>query len=63
MKAFSERVDPAHVEQVYDSVPESVEEAKRSTNRAGWQEICSWNDSGCKPEHYILPKYKDIVAD
>ena len=34
-----------------------------SYNKAEWRGLGSWNDTGCIPEHYILPKYKDIVAD
>ena len=65
MEAFSELVDPAHFEQVhvYDSVEAAEKFLQDSYNKAGWRGMGSWNDSGCIPEHYILPKYNDIVAD
>ena len=34
-----------------------------SYNKASWKSFGGWNISGCIPQHYILPKYKDIVAD
>ena len=63
VEAFSELVDPAHFEQVYDSVEMAEKFLRDSYNKAGWRGLGSWNDTGCIPEHYILPKYKDIVAD
>ena len=65
MEAFSELVDPAHFEQVHDSVEEAAQILRDSYNKAGWKGVDSWNDSGCIQchEHYILPKYKYIVAD
>ena len=56
-------VDPAHFEQVYDSVEEAGQFLRDCYDKAGWKGMGSWNDSGCIPEHYILPKHKDIVAD
>ena len=63
MEAFSEHVDPAHFERVYDSVEEPEQFLRDSYEKAGWKGLGSWNRSGCIPEHYILLKYKDIVAD
>ena len=63
VEAFSELVDPAHFEQVYDSVEMAEEFLRGSYNKAEWRGLGSWNDTGCIPEHYSLPKYKDIVAD
>ena len=65
MDAFSELVDPAHFEQVYDSVEEAEQFLRDSGcyDKAGWKGMAGWNSSGCIPEHYILPKYKGIVAD
>ena len=63
MEAFSELVDPAHFEQVYDSVEMAEKFLRDSYNKAEWRGLGSWNDTGCIPEHYILPKYKVIVAD
>ena len=63
MDAFSELVDRAHFEQVYGSVEEAEQFLRDSCDEAGGKKLGGWNDSGCTPEHYILPKYKDIVAD
>ena len=63
MDAFSELADPAHFEQVYDSVEEAEKFLRDSCYKAVWKGMGGWNSSGCIPEHYILPKYKDIVAD
>ena len=63
MEAFSELVDPAHFEQVYDSVEEAEQFLRDSYGKARWRGMGSWNDAGCIPEHCIIPKYKDIVAD
>ena len=53
MDAFSEPVDPAHVEQdlVYDSVEEAEQFLQDSYDEAGWKKFGGWNDSGCIPEH------------
>ena len=58
MEAFSELADPAHFEQVYDSVEMAEKFLRDSYNKAEWRGLGSWNDTGCIPEHY-----KDIVAD
>ena len=63
MDAFSELADPAHFEQVYNSVEEAGKFLRDSYDKAGWKGMGGWNSSGCIPEHYILPKYKDIVVD
>ena len=66
MEAFSELVDPAHFEQVYDSVEEAEQFLRDSYDKTGWKGMGSWTDFGCIPkcpEHYILPKCKANVAD
>ena len=63
MEAFSELVDPAHFEQVYDSVALAEKLLRDSYDQAEWWGLGSLIVNGCIPEHYILPKYKDIVAD
>ena len=63
--AFSEESDPTHFQQVYDD----EEEAKQFLwtlsrySRAVWKDFGGWNKNGAIPQHYILPKYKDMVAD
>ena len=51
MDAFSELVDPAHFEQVYDSVEEAEQFLRDSYDKAGWKKLGGWNNSGCIPEH------------
>ena len=63
MEAFSQLVDPAHFEHVYDSVEEAEQLLRDSYDKAGWTGIGSWNKTGCIPEHYILPEHKGTVAD
>ena len=65
MDAFNGLADPAHFEQdlVYDSVEEAEKFLRDSYDKAGRKGMGSWNSSGCILEHYILPEYKDIVAD
>jgi hypothetical protein len=61
--AFSETSDPNHFVKVYDDEDEAVKFLWDSYNKASWKSFGGWNMSGCIPQHYILPKYKDIVAD
>ena len=42
---------------------EVVEFLWDSYNKATWKLFSGWNLSGCIPQHYIVPKYKDIIAD
>ena len=48
---------------MYDLVEEAETFLRDSYDKAGWKGMGGWNSSGCIPEHYILLKYKDIVAD
>ena len=61
--AFSETSDPNHFVKVYDDEDEAVKFLWDSYNKASWKSFGGWNISGCIPQHYILPKYKDIIAD
>ena len=61
--AFSDTSDPDHLVNVYDNEDEAVEFLWDSYNKASWKSFGGWNMSGCIPQHYILPKYKDIVAE
>ena len=49
MEAFSELVDPAHFEQVYDSVEEAEQFLRDSYDKTGWKGMGSWTDFGCIP--------------
>ena len=57
MEAFSELVDPAHFEQVYDSVGIAEKFLRDSYNKAEWRGLGSWNNTGCIPEHYIYDNW------
>ena len=61
--AFSEESDPAHFQQVYDTEEEAKQFLWTSYSKALWKEFGGWNEDGCIPQHYILPKYKDTMAD
>ena len=61
--AFSEESDPTHVQQVYDDEEEATQFLWTSHSRAVWKDFGGWNENGAVPQHYILLKYKDIVAD
>ncbi len=61
--AFSEESDPTHFQQVYDSEEEATQFLWTSYSKAEWTEVKGLNENGAIPQHYILPKYKDIVAD
>ena len=61
--AFSEERDPTHFQQVYDTEEEAKQFLWTSYSEAVWKEFGGWNKNGAIPQHYILPKYKDIVAD
>ena len=61
--AFSEESDPTHFQQVYDSEEEAKQFLWTSYLKAEWMEFGGWNENGAIPQHCILPKYKDIVAD
>ena len=61
--AFSKANDPNHFAEVYDNEDEAVEFLWGSYNKVTWRSFSGWNLSGCIPQHYRLPKYKDIIAD
>ena len=61
--AFSEESDHTHFQQVYDTEEEAKQFLWTSYSKAVWREFGGWNENGAIPQHYILPKYKDIVAD
>ena len=35
---------------------------KSDYDKAKWNKLAAWKAGGSIPQHYILPKYKDIVA-
>ena len=63
--AFSEESDPTHFQQVHDSDEEANQFLWTSYPKAVhvWREFAGWNENGAIPQHYILPKYMDIVAE
>ena len=67
LAAFSEESDPTHFQQVYDSEEEAKQFLWTSYSKAVhdivWREFGGLNENRDIHQHYILPKYKDIVAD
>ena len=63
MAAFSKASDPTHFAKVYDSEDEARQFLWNSYTSASWKSFGGWNQFCCIPQHYILPKYKDIIAD
>ena len=64
--AFSEErleSDHTHFQQVNDTEEETKQFQWTSYSKAVWRKFGGWNENGAIPQHYILPKYKDIVAD
>ena len=61
--AFSEQSDPAHFEKCFDSEEECVAAMRKDYKSVNWRYFGDWDYSGSIPEHYIMPKHKDIVAD
>ena len=61
--AFSEERDPTHFQQVYDSKEEATLFLWTLYSPAVWKELGGWHGNCAIPQHYRLPKYKDIVAD
>ena len=60
--AFSEERDSTHFQQVHDSKEEANQFLRTSHSQAVWKESGGWHENGAVPQHYVLPKYKDIVA-
>ena len=61
--AFSEASDPIHFANVYDTEDVAKQFLWDSCSKATWRSFGGWNKFGCIPQHYILHKYTDIVAD
>ena len=61
--AFSEEGDPTHFQQVCASEEEVRQFLWTLYSQAVWKEFGGWNENGAIPQHYILPKYKNVVAD
>ena len=59
---FCEKLNPDAFERVFNSVDEAEAWLRQSQDGSVWGELGTWNDDGCLPEHYILPKYKDVIA-
>ena len=63
--SFSEASGPIHFAKVYDTEDEAEQFLWDSYSKAtiSWRSFDGWNQFDCIPQHYILPKYKDIIAD
>ena len=63
--AFSKESGPTHFQQVYDSEEEAKQFLWTLYSQAVWKEFGGWHENGATvaiPQHYILPKYEDMVA-
>ena len=60
---FSEASDPIDFAKVSDTEGEAEQFLWDSYNKATWRSFGGWNQFSCIPQHYILPKYKGIIAD
>ena len=59
---FCEQSNPEAFESVFDSVDAAEAWLKQSHTGSKWGKVGTWFDNGSLPEHYILPKYKDVIA-
>ena len=59
---FCEELDPVHFSKEFDEVDECLECMKSEYDGAVWKKLGRWDHKGTIACHYILPKYKDIVA-
>ena len=60
---LARQVSPVILPKVYDNEDEDEQFLWGSYSIATWKSFGGWNQFGCIPQHYILPKYKDIIAD
>jgi hypothetical protein len=60
--AFSVESDPTHFSREFESADKCLECMSDEYAGGIWSGIGSFNPGGVIPMHYILPKYKDIVA-
>ena len=59
--AFSEESGSTHFQQVHEE--KATQFLWTLYLKAGWKEFGGWNENGAIPQHCILLKYKDILAD
>ena len=60
---FSELAHPEHFERVFESVQQAEEHLRSEYDSAAWKVLGQYADKSKLPEHYTLPKYKDVIAD
>ena len=60
---FCEKLNPSLFEKRFDSLEEAEDWLCHESERARWGDMGTWFVDGKVPEHYILPKYKDVIAD
>lgn len=63
METFCEKRDPGHFSKEFESEEACLLAMKSEYDGAEWKKFGGWKLEGRIPQHYILPKYKDIVAD
>ena len=60
---FCEKLNPSLFEKRFDSLEEAEDWLCHESERARWGDMGTWFADGKVPEHYILPKYKDVIAN
>ena len=60
---FCEKLNPSLFEKRFDSLEEAEDWLCHESERARWGDMGTWFADGKVPEHCILPKYKDVIAD
>ena len=63
MKTFCEVADPGHFSREFECEEDCLAAMKSEYDGARWNKFGGWSLRGRVPQHYILPKYKDIIAD
>ena len=61
--AFSELAHPEHFERVFESVQQAEDHLRSEYDRAAWKVLGQYASNSKLPEHYMLPKYKDVIAE
>ena len=60
---FCEKLNPSLFEKRFDSLEEAEDWLCHESERARWGDVGTWFEDGKVPGHYILPKYKGVIAD
>jgi hypothetical protein len=63
LKTFCEEIDPGHFSCDFENEDDCLKAMKLAYNGGKWKTLGGWRERGQIPQHYILPKYKDIIAE